>query len=135
MNDANKRRIRDANSGPGTLISEGCKFEGKISGNGNLMISGEFDGDCDMEGTVTLTESSFWRGTIRADSVIVAGIVEGDIDASRRVEINDTAKVTGTISSEEIAVAEGAVVEGVMQTTGRETPTEYVEKRLTAEEK
>ena len=134
MNDTDKRRIRDAHGGPGTLISEGCKVEGKVSGNGNFMISGEVEGDCDIEGTVTLAKNGLWRGTIRAESVIVAGIVEGDIDASRRVEINASARITGTVSSEAIAVAEGAIVEGVMKTTGKKDPTEFIERRETKEE-
>ena len=61
--------------------------------------------------------------------MIVAGTIEGDIDAEGRVEINDTARITGTVSGGAIAVAEGAVVEGVMQTTARDEPTEFVEKR------
>ena len=129
MNDSTRRRIRDANGGPGTLISESCRIEGMLSGHGNLMISGDVKGDCDIEGTVTLTKTGRWRGTIKAASVIVAGVVEGEINASSRVEIGNTAKVTGTVSSDAIAVAEGAVVDGVMQTTGQGSPTKFVEKR------
>jgi len=129
MNDSSKRRIRDANGGPGTLISEGCKIEGTISGHGNFMISGEVVGDCDISGSVTLAKAGRWRGTINADSVIIAGLVEGEINASERVEIGDTAKVTGTVSSNAIAVAEGAVVDGVMRVDGGDTPTKFIEKR------
>jgi cytoskeletal protein CcmA (bactofilin family) len=129
MNDTNKRRIYDANSGPGTLISEGCKIKGAITGRGNYMINGEVDGECDIEGTVTVAQNGFWRGTIRAHSIIVTGTIEGDIYASGGVEIGDTARVSGTVSGESIAVAEGAVVEGVMQTTSQEEPTAFVEKR------
>lgn len=129
MSDESKRRIHDANAGPGTLISEGCKIKGVITGRGNFMINGEVDGECDIEGTVTLTKDGLWRGTIRADSVIVAGTIEGDVFATTGVEIGDTARVSGTVSGASIAVAEGAIVEGVMQTTGQSTPTEFIEKR------
>lgn len=129
MSDAKKRRIRDANSGPGTLISDGCKIKGTVTGAGHFLINGEVDGDCEVEGTVTLAKNGIWRGTLKASSVIVAGTIEGDIDAEGRVEISDTARITGTVSGGAIAVAEGAVVEGVMQTTVREKPTEFVEKR------
>ena len=129
MNDADKRRIRDASAGPGTLISEGCRIKGALSGRGHFMICGEVEGDCDIEGLVTLATSGVWRGKINADSVIVAGTVEGDIDATGRVEIGDTARISGTVSGDAIAVSEGAVVDGVMQTTGRNKPTEFVEKR------
>jgi cytoskeletal protein CcmA (bactofilin family) len=129
MNDSNSRRLRDRSSGPATLISEGCKISGVITGSGDFLISGEVDGDCDLTGTVTLTKNGLWNGTINAGNVIVSGQVEGDIIATGKVEITDTARITGTVAGEAIAVAEGAVVEGVMRTTGRSEPLEFVEKR------
>jgi len=129
MNDSQSRRLRDRSAGPATLISEGCKISGLITGNSDFQISGEIDGDCDLEGTVTLAKNGVWSGTIKAGNVIIAGHVEGDIIASGRIEITETAKISGTVSGEAIAVAEGAVVEGVMQTTGRSDPQEFIEKR------
>jgi len=129
MNDSQSRRLRDRSAGPATLISEGCKISGLITGNSDFQISGEIDGDCDLDGTVTLAKDGIWTGTIKAGNVIVAGQVEGDIVASGMVEITETAKISGTVSGEAIAVAEGAVVEGVMQTTGRSEPKEFTEKR------
>ncbi len=129
MSDSRFRRLRDRTGGPPTLINEGCKITGLLTGDGDFQIAGEIDGDCDIGGSVTLTKSGFWSGTIKAGHVIVAGHVEGDINASGRVEITDTAKISGTVSAEAIAVAEGAVVEGIMKTTGQRDPTEFVEKR------
>jgi cytoskeletal protein CcmA (bactofilin family) len=129
MSDSKQRRLRDSAGGPGTLISEGCKIEGVLSGSGNFLVSGEVEGECDVDGSVTLTDSGLWKGTIKASVIIIAGTVEGDVIATGRVEISNTARIKGTISGEEIAVAEGAVVEGAMQTTGRGEPMEFVEKR------
>ena len=70
-----------------------------------------------------------WKGSIKAGNVIVAGHVEGDIVADGKVEITDTARITGTVAAAAIAVAEGAVVDGVMNTTGSANPVEFVEKR------
>jgi cytoskeletal protein CcmA (bactofilin family) len=133
MSESKNRRIRDANGGPGTLISANCRIEGRITGRGHFMISGAIEGECDIDGTVTLAKEGHWRGTIKADSVVIAGSVDGDIQASSRVEIGDTGRVSGTVSSAAIAVAEGAVIEGHMQTTAQEAPTEFVEKRLPEE--
>ena len=129
MSDMNKRRMYDANAGTGTLISEDCKIKGEISGKGNFMINGEFDGECDIEGTVTVAKDGCWRGTLKANSVIVTGTLDGEIHALGSVEIGETARISGSICGESIAVAEGAIVEGVMQTTGQDQPTEFVEKR------
>ena len=129
MNESRLRRMRDRSSGPATLINEGCKISGVLSGTGDFMINGEIEGDCDLDGNVTLARNGLWRGTIKAGNVVVAGQVEGDIVASGRVEITDTAQITGTVSADAIAVAEGAVVEGVMKTMSQDEPVEFVEKR------
>jgi len=129
MNDSQSRRLRDRSTGPATLISEGCKINGMITGQCDFQISGTVDGDCDLDGTVTLSREGVWVGTISAGNVIVAGQVEGDINSKGHVEITETARISGTVSGEAIAVAEGAVVEGVMKTTGNTEPQSFVEKR------
>ncbi|MCJ7592424.1 MAG: polymer-forming cytoskeletal protein [Woeseiaceae bacterium] len=129
MNESKLRRMRDQSSGKATLINEGCKISGEITGNGDFMVNGEVTGDCDITGTLTLAGSGYWQGSIRADNVIVAGHVEGDIVARGKVEITNTARIAGTVTGEAIAVAEGAVVEGVMKTTGQAKPLGFVEKR------
>ena len=129
MNDSRLRRLRDLKSDSATLISEGCKISGLITGSGDFLINGEIEGDCDLSGTVTLAANGLWKGCIKAGNVIVAGHVEGDIAADDKVEITDTARITGTVSAAAIAVAEGAVVEGVMKTTGSTKPVEFAEKR------
>lgn len=129
MSESKTRRLRDSSGGPGTLISEGCKIEGLLTGSGNFMINGEIEGECDIDGSVTLARGGFCKGLLKADTVIVAGTIEGDIVANGQVEIADTAKIMGTVTGEAIAVAEGAVVEGVMKTSGRSEPQEFVEKR------
>lgn len=121
--------MRDRLSGAATLINEGCKITGVISGSGNFMVSGEVDGDCDLQGTLTLTNEGVWKGMIRAETVIISGTVQGDISAPGKVEITSSARITGTVTADAIAVAEGAVVDGNMQTTGQAGPLEFVEKR------
>lgn len=129
MSDKKLRRLRDRASGPATLISEGCTIEGHIRGEGEYLVNGRVEGECDIDGTLTLAKNGSWSGTLRARDVIVAGEVDGDIVANGNVEITDTARITGTVTGEAIAVAEGAVVEGVMKTTGKSAPKEFVEKR------
>ena len=129
MNESKRRRFRDRSSGAPTLINEGCKITGTISGQGDYQVSGEVDGDCEIDGTVTLTRTGYWSGTIIAGHVVISGHVEGDIVAHGKVEISDSARITGKVTGEAIAVAEGAVVEGQMKTTGKTEPIGFVEKR------
>lgn len=129
MSESPLRRIRDRARGPATLINEGCNITGRIGGCGDVHVSGHVDGDCEVEGTVTLARNGSWTGTIKAANIILAGRVEGDVVSAGHVEITDTARITGTVSGDAIAVAEGAVVDGVMKTTGNSEPLEFVEKR------
>ena len=81
MSDPKKRRIHDTVAGPATLISEGCKVTGVISGDGDFLISGEVEGECHLTGSLTIAAEGYWKGSIGATNVIVAGTVEGDIVA------------------------------------------------------
>ena len=130
MSEFKKRRIYDKATGPATLISEGCKITGAISGDGDFLISGEVEGECDLTGSLTIAHTGIWKGSINATSLIIAGTVEGDIVVNGKIEISDTARIIGTITGEAIAVAEGAIVQGQMKTTGRTDPIEFVEKRI-----
>lgn len=129
MNTKQLRRLRDRSAGPASLISEGSKITGELSGNGDFMISGEVEGDCDLSGTVTLTRKGFWKGRLKAGAVIIAGRVDGDVICDGHIEISNTANISGTVTGGAIAVAEGAVVQGTMKTTAAEKPVEFVEKR------
>ena len=121
--------MRDQSSAKATLINEGCKIRGEITGDGNFMVNGEIVGDCNVSGTITLATSGLWQGSIRAADVVIAGQIEGDITATGKVEITDTARISGTVTAEAIAVAEGAIIEGVIKTTGQTAPLAFTEKR------
>jgi len=134
MINSKKRRLRDQATGPATLIGHGCKITGVLTGAGNFQISGEIEGDCDLDGSVAISESGIWRGSICANTIVISGTVDGNIEATGGVEISETARIKGSVTGAAIAVAEGAVVEGVMNTTGRKEPVHFKEKRKTAEE-
>jgi cytoskeletal protein CcmA (bactofilin family) len=123
------RRIGDTRKGPATYIGSEASIVGKISGEGHYIVCGSVEGDCDIEGPVTLAEGGHWTGTLRATDVIIAGSVDGDVFASDRVEIASTAQVTGSISGHSIAVAEGAVIEGDIKVASGEQPHKFTEKR------
>ena len=61
MNQSPLRRMRDQSTGKATLINEGCKISGEITGDGDFIVNGEVAGDCDIKGTVTLARNGFCR--------------------------------------------------------------------------
>jgi cytoskeletal protein CcmA (bactofilin family) len=124
-----RRRIRDSVGGPTTYIAPSTKIVGTITGQGPYVFCGDVEGDCDINGPVTLAEGSRWKGTLRANDIIVAGVVEGDVVSRQRVEIAGTARVTGSLCGNSIAVAEGAVIEGEIKVTSGGPPVTFEEKR------
>lgn len=124
-----KRRIQDSTSGPTTYIAASTKIVGSISGQGPYVFCGTVEGDCDINGPLTLAEGGRWKGTLKANDIVVAGVVEGDVIAKQRVEIAGTARVSGSLAGNSIAVAEGAVIEGEIKVTTGDPPTTFQEKR------
>jgi len=124
-----KRRIGDNTSGPTTFVSPTTQLVGRIAGSGPYVFCGSVDGDCDIDGSVTLAAGARWTGTIRATDVIVAGEVDGDVIAAGRVEIAGTGRISGSLMGHSIAIAEGAVIEGEIRVTSGLEPTRFEEKR------
>jgi cytoskeletal protein CcmA (bactofilin family) len=124
-----KRRIRDIPTGPTTFIAAATTIVGTITGQGPYVFCGSVEGDCDINGPLTLADGGRWKGTLKANDVVIAGVVEGDVIARQRVEILGTARVTGSLSGNSIAVAEGAVIEGEIKVTSGAPPVTFQEKR------
>jgi cytoskeletal protein CcmA (bactofilin family) len=124
-----RRRIQDKAKGPTTYIGNGSKICGKLTGKGAYVFCGEVEGDCEIEGPVTLAEGGLWKGTLKATDVVIAGTVEGDVIAEQRVEIAGTARVAGSIAGHSIAVAEGAIIEGEIKVQSGKPPVKFEEKR------
>jgi cytoskeletal protein CcmA (bactofilin family) len=124
-----RRRIGDSNNGQTTYIAKDSKLTGKLTGKGAYVFCGHMDGDCDIDGPLTLADTGNWNGMLKATDVIIAGNVEGDVIAAKRVEVAGTARVSGSLSGHSIAVAEGAVIEGEIKVTSGEPPVHFEEKR------
>jgi cytoskeletal protein CcmA (bactofilin family) len=124
-----KRRIQDGTNGQTTYIAASTKIVGTIEGQGAYVFCGTVEGNCDVNGPLTLAAGGHWKGTLKATDIIVAGTVEGDVVAKHRVEISGNARVTGSISGNSIAVAEGAIIEGEIKVASGQEPTTFQEKR------
>lgn len=126
-----KRRIQDTATGPTTYVAASTKIVGTITGKGAYVFCGTVEGDCDIDGPVTLAKDGHWKGVIKGTDIVVAGIVEGDVIAKQRVEILGSARVSGSLSGHSIAVAEGAVIQGDIKVTSGAAPKTFQEKRQT----
>jgi cytoskeletal protein CcmA (bactofilin family) len=124
-----KRRILDNADNAATYIAPTTKIKGSMSGKGTYVFCGEIEGDCDIDGPLTLAEGSRWKGTLRASDVVVAGHVDGDVIAGHKIEVAATAHIAGSLAGSSIAVAEGAVIEGDIKVTSGGSAQTFKEKR------
>ena len=124
-----KRRIQDSANGSTTYVAASTTIVGTITGKGAYVFCGSVEGDCDIEGPLTLAAGGRWKGMLKATDIVVAGIVEGDVVAKQRVEILGTARITGSLAGNSIAVAEGAIIAGEIKVTSGAVPVTFQEKR------
>ena len=123
------RRTLDKVEGFSTVIGKDSHFSGTIGGAGNYIIQGKVEGDCDIEGTMVIAESGHWVGNISAACVLIAGKVDGDVKAKDKMEIISTARIKGKITSVVLAIAEGAIHEGVVAMTTKPAVKRFKDKR------
>jgi cytoskeletal protein CcmA (bactofilin family) len=100
--------------GPKTesVISAGLTIEGKIEGAGNVRIAGDFKGDVNVQGNLTIEPGAHLTGGVKADTVIVGGQLDGNIDAASRVELLQTGVLNGELKAGSLTVAAGSRMRG-----------------------
>ena len=95
-----------------SVISAGLIIEGKIEGSGHVRIAGEFKGDVNVQGNLTIEAGAHLTGGVKADTVIVGGQLDGNIDAASRVELLQTGVLNGELKAGSLTVAAGSRMRG-----------------------
>ncbi|MEL7062078.1 MAG: polymer-forming cytoskeletal protein [Acidobacteriota bacterium] len=107
-----------------THIARGTKFEGLVTGNAELLVDGEIEGDIRLDAKVVVGEQGVVRGRIYAASVEVGGRVEGDVRGRERVQVLSSGRLEGDVTSppESVVIAEGAFFKGKVEMTDNVEP-------------
>jgi cytoskeletal protein CcmA (bactofilin family) len=124
-----RRRFFDLDSAPPTVIGAGSVFVGNVRGAGQFIVSGEVQGDGEIDGGLNLAVTGVWNGYIRAQHAIVAGKITGGLAVRDRLEIGYTAVIRGRVTARTVAIARGAIVDGDIEVTSGEPVLEFEEKR------
>lgn len=98
-----------------SVIAAGLTIEGTIAGNGDVRIAGQFHGDVNVEGSLTIESGAKLVGGVRASNVIIDGELEGNIDAAARVELRSTGVLNGNLNTGSLTVAAGSRMRGQVE--------------------
>ena len=98
-----------------SLIAADLTIEGKIQGTGHVRIAGQFKGDVNVEGDLTIEKGAKLTGGVRANKVTIAGELEGNIEGAQRVELLESGVLTGDLKAGSLTVAAGSRMRGQME--------------------
>ena len=103
---ANVRQLSES------LIAADLTIEGKIHGTGHVRIAGQFKGDVNVEGDLTIERGAKLTGGVRASKITIAGELEGNVESAQRVDLLDTGVLTGDVKAASFTVAAGSRMRG-----------------------
>ncbi len=98
-----------------SLIAAGLTIEGKIEGSGHVRIAGNFQGDVNVKGDLTIETGAKLTGGVRASAVVIGGELEGNIDSASRVELLDSGVLNGNLKAGSLTVAAGSRMRGQVE--------------------
>ena len=98
-----------------SFIGSGTEFHGELNVNGIIRVDGHFVGKMNV-GSLILSENGVIKGEISAKKIIIGGKVEGNLRVEEIVEVKASGKVLGDIFTKKISIAEGAKVNGKIET-------------------
>jgi cytoskeletal protein CcmA (bactofilin family) len=99
-------------SGDANVLGRSVRIRGRVSGDGDLRLEGDVDGDVKIGGALEVGDGATLNGNVVANSVLIDGSLTGDVDAQGPVHIRAGARVAGNMSGSEIALEEGAAFTG-----------------------
>jgi len=98
-----------------SIVAAGLVIEGKIQGNGHVRIAGNFNGDIQVDGNLTIDPGAKVTGGVTAKRVTVAGELQGNIDAASAVELAATGVLNGDLKAGSLTVAAGSRMRGKVE--------------------
>lgn len=108
-----------------SILSNGLKFEGKLTSEGNVRIDGDFTGDIIINGNLTLGDKSIVKGNIKATNITISGKVDGIVEASEKIVLESTSKLIGDLTARILVVNEGSIFDGKSKMNSNNTSVDY----------
>jgi cytoskeletal protein CcmA (bactofilin family) len=95
-----------------TVIRQGSAIQGSITGRGNVVVEGQFEGDIVIDAALTVAAGGSVKANVQAASIAVAGVLVGNLVAKDRVEVLASGSVDGDITAARLVISDGATLRG-----------------------
>ncbi len=100
-------------SGQTTTIGPSIKLNGELSGDEDLLIQGEVEGNIHLkEHNLTVGEQGRIKANAFARTITVRGELTGDLTGAEKVTITASGRVRGNIIAPKVILEEGASFKG-----------------------
>jgi cytoskeletal protein CcmA (bactofilin family) len=129
MDQTLKRRVIDQIGESPTFVAEGSRLTGDLETSGPLVMCGAIRGDGRVGGALSMAVTAEWQGEIHAAAAVIAGKVSGKLVVEDKLEVGATAVIHADIVARSIAVAKGAIIDGVVTVTSGQPVVQFEEKR------
>jgi cytoskeletal protein CcmA (bactofilin family) len=101
-------------------IGKALRIEGHIVSDDNLTIDGNVEGTIVVgDNTLTVGPGATVKADLTARTITVSGAVIGKVRAHELLDLKDTGSVVGEIIAASLRMADGAVVAGPVDATGK----------------
>ncbi len=98
-----------------TFFGKNLKITGNVSGEGNMIVLGSFEGEFNLKGQLKVAQGARVKGNLNATSIAVNGNVDGNLTATEKIHMDNTARINGRIVTPKVSILDGAVFDGEMQ--------------------
>ena len=105
-------------------VGKSVIFKGTLISSEDMTIDGQVEGTIEIRDQgLTIGPDADIRADIVARTVTIHGTVIGTIRATDKVDIRETGRIDGDLSSPRIALADGALVRGRVDTVSENSPS------------
>jgi cytoskeletal protein CcmA (bactofilin family) len=97
---------------PESVVAAGLTIEGKIEGTGNVRVAGQFKGNVNVVGEVTIEPGASIDGEVKAETIFLAGAVRGQVVSSSLIEFKESGTLVGDLKAGSLIVVAGSKMRG-----------------------
>ncbi len=99
-------------------IGPSIRIKGEVTAQEPLTIAGHVEGTIEVNGHVlTVTPEARVNATVMAETIVIGGHMNGILQAGTRIVVRETANIEGDLSAPAISLADGAMVQGRVETS------------------